>query len=60
MIDIEAQVACARREVAMRKRVYPRWIESGRFSQAKADHEIAAMEAIIATLEAVAAKERLI
>lgn len=43
-------LACAEREVSMRKRVYPRWVEIGRLTQAKADHEIACMQAIAALL----------
>lgn len=38
--------ACVDREVKMRRRVYPRWVESGRMAQADADREIAVMEAI--------------
>ena len=48
--DIEAQIACVEREVRMRHRVYPRWVEAGRMTQAKADAEILAMEAVHATL----------
>ena len=36
----------ALREIAMRKRVYPRWVEAGRMKQEHADHNIAVMEAI--------------
>lgn len=36
----------ALREVKMRKRVYPRWVEQNRMTQAKADEEIAIMQAI--------------
>lgn len=50
----------ARREVAMRKRVYPRWVEGGRMTQAKADRGLALMEAIAEKLEAEAATGRLI
>lgn len=59
-MDIADQIAAARRELGMRRGVYPRRVADGKMKQAKADHEIAAMEAIIATLEAVEAKERLI
>ena len=59
-ISIEEQIACAHREIGMRKRVYPRWVENKRMTQAKADAEIAAMEAIKATLETVAQSQRLI
>lgn len=38
----------------MRRRVYPRWVSAQRMTQAAADHEIACMEAIVATLEAMA------
>jgi hypothetical protein len=52
-VSIEDQVACAERELKMRERVYPRWVGEGRMSQDKADKEIAAMRAIIATLQAL-------
>jgi len=40
--------ACIEREIKMRKRVYPRWVEKGTMTQAQADREIATMEAILA------------
>jgi hypothetical protein len=52
-ISIPDQIKAAKRELAMRKNVYPKWVASGRMKQATADHEIAAMTAIIATLEGV-------
>jgi hypothetical protein len=52
MIDIVEQIACARRELNYRRRVYARFVKANRMSQKKADHEIAAMEAILETLEA--------
>jgi len=63
MTDIIAaadKLACAERELKMRKRVYPRWIEDGRISAGKAAHEIAAMEAIVADYQKLAAGERLL
>lgn len=45
------KLAAVRREIAMRRRVYPRWVEAGRMTQAKADEEIAVMEAIAADCE---------
>ena len=50
-VPITSQIACVERELRMRRRVYPRWVEDGRISQAKADAEIAAMEAVLATLQ---------
>jgi hypothetical protein len=38
--------ACARREVACRKRVYRRWVKEGRMKEADAEHEIDMMRAI--------------
>lgn len=38
----------AAREVKMRRRVYPRWVENGRITQEFADRQIAVMEAIAA------------
>jgi hypothetical protein len=52
-IDIDTQIKAARRELAMRMRVYPRWIAMGKMKQDAADHEIAAMTAIVATLVGV-------
>lgn len=50
-VTLEVQIACAKREVAMRKRVYPTFIRAGRMNQFKAQEEIAAMEAVVKTLE---------
>lgn len=45
-VNHDAMIACARRELAMRKNVYPKWVASGRMKQDAADKEIAAMQAI--------------
>lgn len=50
MKSFDAQIACAQREVGMRKRVYPKWVVSGKMQQSKADEEIATMEDIVETL----------
>lgn len=49
-ITLEQQIACARREVALRRNVYPKWIAKGRLSKEKAEQEIATMDAIVFTL----------
>lgn len=46
-------VACAKRELALRERVYPKWISLGKITHAKASFEIRCMRAIIAKLEAL-------
>ena len=40
--------ACIERELRMRRRVYPRFVQNGKLTQAEADREIAVMEAILA------------
>lgn len=49
-VPLDVQLACARRELAMRGHCYPRWVASGKMPQWKADQEFLAMEAIVATL----------
>lgn len=56
--SIEAQAAACEREGQLRRRVYPRWVQNGRMTQAKADAEIAAMEAAAETLRNLAAAEQ--
>jgi len=50
-LSITEQLGAARRELALRQRCYPKWIPTGKITQAKADHEIACMEAIVGTLQ---------
>lgn len=58
-VPIDDQVAAAEREVRQREHVYPRWVEAGKMTQTKADHEIRAMKAIVETLKGLQAKNRL-
>ena len=44
-------VACARRELGQRRRVYARLVAAGKMSQETADREIALMAAILDNLE---------
>jgi hypothetical protein len=46
LITFDDMIACVRRELALRKRVYPKWVAEERMSEAKAEHEIAVMQAI--------------
>lgn len=59
-ISLDVQVACIRREIGMRERVYPRWVATEKMKPQKADDEIAAMRAVLATLQELKAKERLL
>jgi hypothetical protein len=51
MISLELQIKAVEREIAMRRGVYPRWVTNKKMSQEKADFEIEAMEAVLATLK---------
>ena len=46
-ISLEAMRACAARELALRRNVYPRWIKDGRYTSRKANTEIELMQAIV-------------
>lgn len=52
-ITIAAQIACAQRELKLRRWVYPNQVIAGKKTQGQAAQEIATMEAIIDTLEMV-------
>jgi hypothetical protein len=51
IITTADKLACAKRELAMRKNAYTRFVEQNKMSAGKAAHEIAAMEAIVADYE---------
>ncbi len=53
-VSLTEQIAAVEREVRMRRRVYPRWVESGKLTAGAAEREIAAMEATAATLRRLA------
>ena len=46
MITIEEQLAEVQREIGMRYAVYSRRVESGKMTQADADHKIEIMKAV--------------
>lgn len=56
-VSIDTQIKCAKRELAMRRNVYPKWVAYGKMNQTSADAEIAAMAAIVSTLERLKQKE---
>lgn len=49
-ISIQDQIKCVRREIAMRKAVYAKRVANGAMRPEAAQHELAAMEAVLATL----------
>ncbi len=46
------KIRCLKREIAMRERNYPRWVESGKMKQHDADREVAVMKAVLHDYEA--------
>lgn len=49
-IPIEDQIACVRRELAQRRRVYPRLIKNESMTKDEAEKELHRMEAVLNTL----------
>ena len=58
-VALADQIRCVGRELGLRRNVYPKWVASGRMNQADADREIAAMEAVLATLKRLEPSELL-
>lgn len=54
------KLAAVEREIRMRRRVYPRWVADRKMSEAKAEAEIAVMEAIAKDYREQAEKDRLL
>ena len=54
---IKEQIRCVEREVILRKRLYPRFIEENRLDPDKAKYEIATMEAALETLKSSAGEK---
>lgn len=52
-ITLDQQIACVRRELAMRKNVYPKWVANGRMKQEAAEKEMAHLQAVHDTLIAL-------
>lgn len=60
MSTFQEKLEAIQREIAYRKRVYPRLVQSGRMTQALADKQIALFEEIERDYTEMAAKERLL
>ena len=44
-------VACVKREVGMRERVYPNWVNKGKMKQTEAEREIGMMQQVLIAVE---------
>jgi hypothetical protein len=50
---IQQQIACVQREIRLRQRVYPKRIRAEFMTAAEAAREIACMQAVLSTLQAL-------
>jgi len=48
---LQEQIDCVARELAMRRRAYPRFVQKQRMTQGDADYEIETMEKVLETLK---------
>jgi hypothetical protein len=51
MKSLAEQLTCAKRELALRRNAYPKWVKAQKMRQSTCDHELECMEAIVATLD---------
>jgi len=59
-VPLKDQLECVRRELNLRRRVYPRWVSSGKMTPKLAQEQIILMEAVERTLAALEPNERLL
>lgn len=52
-MDLNQQIACVKRELNLRRQVYPNLVRNKKMRDADANHEILAMSAVLGTLEAL-------
>ena len=57
-IPLHRQLAAVRNEIALRRRVYPRFIASGRLTESEAADRIECMQAVLDTLTKLKAAEK--
>lgn len=58
--SIDDQVKAVERELRYRQRVYPRWVDAGKMSAAKMEHELRCMTDVLATLQGLQGRNRLL
>ena len=59
MSDILTQIQCVKREIVLRKSVYPGLVSRGKMKQVTANYELETMVDVLATLEQVKKFENL-
>jgi hypothetical protein len=58
LITLPAQIAEAQRELALRRKCYPRLIKQGQLDMSTAHYQLQAQEAIVQTLERLEVDQR--
>ena len=58
MITLDEQIAEAQRELALRRKLYPAWVKSGKLDAGEAYHQLQAMQAIVRTLQRLDKEQR--
>ena len=48
---LEQQIRCVEREIGMRQRVYPNWINAKKISAGKAEYEVQMMQEVLKSLK---------
>ena len=56
-ITLSEQIACVRREIGYRERVYPRLVEQQKMSPAEAQYQYNCMVSVLGSLIALSAEE---
>jgi len=49
-VSLAEQIKIVQREIAFRKKLYPRWVESGKMTQIEANYQIDGMECVLNSL----------
>jgi hypothetical protein len=52
-VSLTEQIRCAERELGKRQKLYPKWVREGRLNSLQADRELAAMSAVVQTLQSL-------
>jgi hypothetical protein len=47
------QIECVEREIALREKMYPMWVDAGKLTPKKSDYEIRCMESVLYTLQSI-------
>ena len=59
-VTMAEEIACVKRELAMRERAYPKWVASGRMKPEEAERETRRMRAVLKRLLIAERAERLL